>query len=881
MVDNRNTIQDSWAKIQERYADMPGQKGIEERKKAYAQYFMRYGEGVSIDEGCRISHPWNIVLDDDARINIRTIIYGSGGVWIGRHVQIGPCTFIHSANHECSPSPKAYFERGYIYSRTVIGDNCLVSANVSILPGAVLGTGCFVSCGAVITRGEYSDGSRLFGVPAKPKPHTVRNCDFEDSPEIAIVVPEEGRWKESAYFLLTVLGLPQVRVFNMGELLPESVHTILTFGMEYNLLNTDKRTWRLANGDLVLHGEMKFYPPNEDVIEVPALLKDTWAYDGYGDRKTVSNALKSILFILEEKLRKQTVPLEDIEVAEICIFTYFLKEAGYSYDTPPFSRIFELIIGKGCSPESSMSKESLEELLRSKDANMLFPRAEHLVLSSADEETCRAMRDFWRSQKFLTAKYHLRFPVMTVISTMRYSQGDRIEIEPLFKVLHNHITNSNRAASLALSFALIGANEKESEIINMLLKPPWNFGSSTCIRSYPDASSFSMSFLVAALLLRHARFENKTIEYFEEHRSELHWHVLNNDNGWIADNGNDRGVLVDPNDRLISISILDNWLASQSVPDSNGIRYVFNEVDSEFPQTCLEEIWLSIFRYMQMEAKRSLIRLKPWPFGKDIALSIRYDMDRRIHSRRAQELLDIQRQFINSAAGSWYIFASDFDKESPLLLLDRTHQEIGLHTVAPVETEMNGRSVTAHSSPASCYWRGRESIDGHEKAGALYTENFCVQVPWARAAWIDSTGTEGRTSTIWAVPKHFPIEGTTRDKDLSYFNTQSERFQSYLDLGGHIILASHPDLNKELLIEVLKRESFDEVWAVPVSMAVERCRRIMEYGSISTTQVGNKDIALISKFGIADLQVEIHDPDLSFRKSCLQLAPGIPRPLSE
>lgn len=47
-----------------------------------------------------------------------------------------------------------------------IGDNTFVGANVSILPGTVIGTNCIIGTGSVI-KGRIPDGSVVLGNPAK------------------------------------------------------------------------------------------------------------------------------------------------------------------------------------------------------------------------------------------------------------------------------------------------------------------------------------------------------------------------------------------------------------------------------------------------------------------------------------------------------------------------------------------------------------------------------------------------------------------------------------------------------------------------------------------------------------------------------------------
>ena len=166
LVDTESFLR-QWEAVQAKHADLPGEDAARRRAEAYAPFFLGFGERVYIGAGCRFYHPHRIVLEDDARFNDGALVYGSGGVHVGRHARIGPRFFVHSANHDTGASPLAFHERGYDYATVRIGDDCLISANVSVLPGAILGPGTFVAAGAVVTGRTYPDDARLAGVPAK------------------------------------------------------------------------------------------------------------------------------------------------------------------------------------------------------------------------------------------------------------------------------------------------------------------------------------------------------------------------------------------------------------------------------------------------------------------------------------------------------------------------------------------------------------------------------------------------------------------------------------------------------------------------------------------------------------------------------------------
>lgn len=89
-------------------------------------------------------------------------IDGRNGIKFGANVRIGPRCTIVSMNH-CSQN----FDRYLKDAPVVIGDDCWLGANSTILPGVQLAEHTIVAAGAVVTR-SFSEGNVvLAGVPAK------------------------------------------------------------------------------------------------------------------------------------------------------------------------------------------------------------------------------------------------------------------------------------------------------------------------------------------------------------------------------------------------------------------------------------------------------------------------------------------------------------------------------------------------------------------------------------------------------------------------------------------------------------------------------------------------------------------------------------------
>ncbi|MCK6601123.1 MAG: acyltransferase [Bacteroidetes bacterium] len=107
-----------------------------------------------------------ILIGDNSAVGAQSFIGGQGGVEIGKDVIMGPGVRIFSENHLFSRADLPIRLQGEIRQGVKIGDNCWIGANVTILDGSNLGTGCVVAAGAVVNK-VFPDNSVIAGVPAK------------------------------------------------------------------------------------------------------------------------------------------------------------------------------------------------------------------------------------------------------------------------------------------------------------------------------------------------------------------------------------------------------------------------------------------------------------------------------------------------------------------------------------------------------------------------------------------------------------------------------------------------------------------------------------------------------------------------------------------
>lgn len=118
-------------------------------------------------------------------IKLRRSLYRIRGTKIGKNVYIGPLVFLeeiypelitiqehctigprvmimthHSIFHHFNPTAPAYT------APVVIGKNCYIGSDTTILPGVTIGDETIIGVGSVVTR-SIPPGSVAMGVPAK------------------------------------------------------------------------------------------------------------------------------------------------------------------------------------------------------------------------------------------------------------------------------------------------------------------------------------------------------------------------------------------------------------------------------------------------------------------------------------------------------------------------------------------------------------------------------------------------------------------------------------------------------------------------------------------------------------------------------------------
>lgn len=123
------------------------------------------GKEVNIDEGCWISHPNNLVINDYVGINKGCRINCAGKIVIGSSTLLGPGVYIWSQNHNFMNKNIPFTQQGYEYKKVIIDEDVWVAARVTIMPGVTIGKGAIICAGAVVTK-NVRPYTIVAGVPA-------------------------------------------------------------------------------------------------------------------------------------------------------------------------------------------------------------------------------------------------------------------------------------------------------------------------------------------------------------------------------------------------------------------------------------------------------------------------------------------------------------------------------------------------------------------------------------------------------------------------------------------------------------------------------------------------------------------------------------------
>lgn len=128
---------------------------------------IRLGDRVRVDHGGMLfSQGGHIQIGPDSYIGPHAVLYGIGGLTIGRDALIAGNTVIVPGNHIFSDPRVPIREQGIVTEPVSIGDDVWIGAHVTVLAGVTIGNGAVIAAGAVVNR-DVPAYVIVGGVPAR------------------------------------------------------------------------------------------------------------------------------------------------------------------------------------------------------------------------------------------------------------------------------------------------------------------------------------------------------------------------------------------------------------------------------------------------------------------------------------------------------------------------------------------------------------------------------------------------------------------------------------------------------------------------------------------------------------------------------------------
>lgn len=127
-------------------------------------------DNIRVHSTASIRNARNVYIGENSHININCCVWAgeNSKIILGDNLLMGPGCSIQSTNHGIAicDTPMMFQERtdkGDI----VIGNDCWLGSNVTVLAGVHIADGCIIAAGAVVTKSILEPYSIVGGVPAK------------------------------------------------------------------------------------------------------------------------------------------------------------------------------------------------------------------------------------------------------------------------------------------------------------------------------------------------------------------------------------------------------------------------------------------------------------------------------------------------------------------------------------------------------------------------------------------------------------------------------------------------------------------------------------------------------------------------------------------
>ncbi|PLB47100.1 trimeric LpxA-like protein [Aspergillus steynii IBT 23096] len=105
-----------------------------------------------IEPPVRIDYGFNVRVGEGVYINSNCVILDTCPVTIGARTLFGPNVHLYSGTHPLDPELRNGTKGPEMGADVVIGEDCWLGGNVTVLPGVTIGKGAVVGAGSVVTK---------------------------------------------------------------------------------------------------------------------------------------------------------------------------------------------------------------------------------------------------------------------------------------------------------------------------------------------------------------------------------------------------------------------------------------------------------------------------------------------------------------------------------------------------------------------------------------------------------------------------------------------------------------------------------------------------------------------------------------------------------
>ncbi|MGG7145251.1 acyltransferase [Clostridium butyricum] len=123
---------------------------------------IKFGNNTVFYPGCRITvePKGKIVIGKNCFFNHHCSLTSLKNIYIGDDCIFGENVKIYDHNHNINKKSIIFRKQGYSVAPTIIGNNCWIGSNVTILPGVCVGNNVVIGAGSIITK-NISDNTIL------------------------------------------------------------------------------------------------------------------------------------------------------------------------------------------------------------------------------------------------------------------------------------------------------------------------------------------------------------------------------------------------------------------------------------------------------------------------------------------------------------------------------------------------------------------------------------------------------------------------------------------------------------------------------------------------------------------------------------------------